>query len=207
VSSHPYSVRRATIDDLAVLRALWTTARLPVFELEPRLTEFQLAARDDGAVGGAVGLRVEGWHCWLHSPCFYSAAEEKSSLPALWQHVQQVSRGKGVARFWIAGPPGEFWQTVGFRPATAADLNRLPAAFRLPAGKKEWWTFSVRNDALLEKTIEREFARLQAENRADTDRLRRHAKFWTGLGFLLAAALAMSVIWMLFMMFNAMGKR
>jgi N-acetylglutamate synthase-like GNAT family acetyltransferase len=206
VSTHSYSVRRATIDDLAVLRALWTTARLPVFELEPRLTEFQIAARDDGTVGGALGLQVEGWHCWLHNPCFYSAAEEKNSLPALWQHVQQVSRGKGVARFWIAGPPGEFWQTAGFRPATAADLNRLPASFRLPAGRQEWWTLAMRNDALLEKTLEREFVRLQAENRADTDRLRQQARLWTWLGMLVAVVFGLVAIWLLFEMFSAMHR-
>jgi N-acetylglutamate synthase-like GNAT family acetyltransferase len=35
-------IRRATVDDLAALKDIWASMRLPPDELEKRLTEFQV---------------------------------------------------------------------------------------------------------------------------------------------------------------------
>ena len=184
-----------------------TAARLPAFELEPRLTEFQLAVRPDETVTGAVGLRAAGWHGLIHSPCFPSAAEEANALPALWERLQAIARSKGLARFWLPGPPGEFWRKTGFQAASPADLNRLPAGFRLAAGRREWWTLALRDDALLEQTVEKEFAKLREAGRADTDRIRAQARFWTWLGGAVAAAFILGAVWLLFRIVEAMGRR
>lgn len=206
-SETPYQVRRATLDDLPVLRGLWATARLAAFELEPRLTEFQLAVRPDETVTGAVGLRVAGWHGLIHCPCFPSATEETNCLPALWERLQTIARSKGLARFWLPGPPAEFWREAGFQVASPAELNRLPAGFRLPAGRREWWTLALRDDARLEQTLEKEFAKLREEGRADTDRIRAHARFWTWLGGAVAVAFILGAVWVLFRVVEAMGRR
>ena len=61
-------VRRATIEDLPKLAALWTAEGLPVGNLEKRFKEFQLVQTEDGAeVLGAVGLQLVGNEGRLHS--------------------------------------------------------------------------------------------------------------------------------------------
>ena len=117
-----------------------------------------------------------------------------------------MSQGKGVARFWIAGPPNEFWRSAGFQPATTAELKRLPASFRLPAGRREWWTLAVRNDDLLERALERDFARLQVENRAEAERLRRLTRVWTWVRMGVALGLGWIIIWLFLQMLRAAGR-
>ncbi|MCP5523648.1 MAG: hypothetical protein H7A46_19080 [Verrucomicrobiales bacterium] len=190
------TVRRATLDDLAVLRGLWSTARLPVFEMEPRLTQFQMAFRPDDTAMGAIGLQVVGWHGLLHSPCFYSAAEEAVALPLLWEHLQQIAGSKGLARIWMAGPLGGFWQETGFKPANPAELNRLPPSFKLPTGQARWWTLALRDDAAIAQALEHEFTKLREEGKVDTERLRNQAMLWRGIGWLMVVLILVGAIWL-----------
>src|ERR1700722_5229790 len=60
-------IRRATVDDRAALKTLWTSMRLPVDELEKRLTEFQVVEHYDGEVVGAIGIQFSRQHALLHS--------------------------------------------------------------------------------------------------------------------------------------------
>lgn len=207
VTGSSHIVRRATLDDLAVLRGLWSTARWPAFELEPRLTQFQIAFRPDETAVGAIGLHVAGWDALLHSPSFYSAAEETAALPVLWEHLQSVARGKRLARFWIAGPVGEFWELAGFAPASPTDLKRLPPAFKKPTEQAQWWTFALRDDAAIEQFLEKEFPKLREEGRKDTDRLRRQARLWKWIGGLLATGVFFGVLWLLIQVIGSMGQR
>ena len=62
-------MRRATIEDLAGLRALWSQARLPVPALEKTLTEFQVAARANGALIACAGLQLDGQQGRIHTLC------------------------------------------------------------------------------------------------------------------------------------------
>lgn len=199
-----FKVRRATVEDLAVLRGLWTTGRLPVFELEKRLTEFQLLLRPDDTLLGALGVRESGWHGLLHHPCFYSAAAEEQGLPVIWEHLQTMARQRGLARFWMPGPVAPFWENAGFRPATPVELNRLPAPFREIRTAK-WWTLALRDDALLEQVVEKEFARIREEGRRDTERWRRQAVFWKWAGIGLAFALFLGALWLLSRVLGTVG--
>ena len=65
-----YSVRRATVDDLAALLALWEAMHFSVADLERRLTEFQIVESEDGTLQGAVGLEINDRNGRLHSEAF-----------------------------------------------------------------------------------------------------------------------------------------
>ena len=54
VHTLPLSVRRATTDDLANLRSLWSSMHLSGDKLERRLTEFQVVVDATGAFLGAI---------------------------------------------------------------------------------------------------------------------------------------------------------
>jgi len=55
-----FHVRRATVDDLEALRALWETMHFPALELERRLTEFQVAVAEDGGLLGRWACKSTG---------------------------------------------------------------------------------------------------------------------------------------------------
>ena len=46
----PFRVRRATVDDLDALVAMWTAMQFDIVGIEKRLTEFQVAEAADGTV-------------------------------------------------------------------------------------------------------------------------------------------------------------
>ena len=58
MSELTFYFRRATLEDIETLRALWQTALLPIQELEKRLTEFQIVEGMDGRIFGALGAGV-----------------------------------------------------------------------------------------------------------------------------------------------------
>ena len=65
VSSSRYRVRRATLDDIRQLTALWQSMQFPTDDLAKRVTEFQVAEGADGAVLGAVGLQIAERQAWF----------------------------------------------------------------------------------------------------------------------------------------------
>src|SRR4051794_41763220 len=58
MNSSNYRVRRATLDDVAQLMALWKSMHFPVDELARRVTDFQVAEDGEGKVAGAGGLQI-----------------------------------------------------------------------------------------------------------------------------------------------------
>lgn len=205
MSESNHTVRRATLDDLPVLRGLWEMGRLPGFELEKHLTEFQVAVRPDGVISGTMGFRVSGWHALLHSGAFYSTAEEKICQPLLWEHFRILASGQGAARLWMAGPLAPFWKETGFDRAGPVELNRLPPAFGPSA--REWHTLALRDDAQIERALEKEFVRLREEGRAGTERMQRQASVWKWLAGLIAVGFFLGAIWLLFEMLSAATRR
>src|SRR3954469_24572577 len=66
MSATSYVTRRATVEDLPQLLALWRLERLPADALEKRFTEFQVVSDNSGEVLGAVGIQIAGSHGLLH---------------------------------------------------------------------------------------------------------------------------------------------
>src|SRR5947208_15870874 len=63
-------VRRATVEDLQKLAALWKQENLPAQDLEKRFKEFQVVEGEGGGILAAVGLQIVGPEGRLHSEAF-----------------------------------------------------------------------------------------------------------------------------------------
>src|SRR5689334_7905888 len=110
-------VRRATIEDLPKLVALWQAEGLPVQTMEKRFKEFQVIAGTDDAILGVVGLEIAGLEGRLHSEAF-AHPEQADDLRALfWERFQVLAQNHGLVRVWtqFATP---FWTHSGFQVAS-----------------------------------------------------------------------------------------
>src|SRR6185295_15041928 len=79
-----YRVRRATLDDIDQLMALWKSMDFPTDDLAKRITEFQLAEGVDGKVLGAVGLQIAAKQGRIHSEAFSDFSLAEQLRPLLW---------------------------------------------------------------------------------------------------------------------------
>lgn len=168
------SIRRATLEDLPALRGLWDIARLPGLELEKRLTEFQVVARADGVILGAIALRISGHHGLVHSEAFYRAEDEEHLRPLLWQRLTVLARNHGLARFWTTHS-SHSWERLGFRRPEEVELDQLPPGFTLPHGAA-WLLLRVREEALITGSLQRELELHHAAQLESSERLVRRAK-------------------------------
>ena len=197
--------RRANLDDLPVLRGLWQLGRLPVYELDKRLTEFHVAVRPDGVITGALGFLVSGQHALIHSPAFASLAQEAEGLPALWDHLLTLARSQSVVRLWLHGPVANHWREAGFTAATPAELKKLPPG--LGPAQGGWHTLALRDETVIPTTVERELVAFHAAQQEEAERLRRQAVFWKVLAWLIALAFFLAASWMLALLFRSAPRR
>ena len=168
-----HQVRRATLDDLQALVALWQVAGLPALELEKHFTDFQVVARTDGPLIGAIGLHVQGHHGKLHSEAFFHPEQEEEFRPQIWERVQMVARNHGLTRLWTH-EPSAFWQRCGFEEADAETLKKLPASFvDLHPG---WRTLQLRDEAAISHSLDQEFELFRVTEKENTEKLIRKAK-------------------------------
>jgi len=168
-----HQVRRATLDDLQPLVALWQVAGLPALELEKHFTDFQVVARTDGPLIGAIGLSIQGHHGKLHSEAFFHPEQEEEFRPHIWERVQTVARNHGLTRLWTH-ESSPFWHHCGFEEADAEMLKKLPAAFGdSPAG---WRTLQLRDEAAISHSLDQEFELFRVTEKESTEKLIRKAK-------------------------------
>ena len=191
-------VRRATVDDLDALRALWQPMDLPVAELEPRLTEFQVL-EVDGQVQGAIGLKISGRQGRLHSEAFedFSRADELRDL--LWERVQKLALNYGVARWWTT-ESAPWWRRRGFEPPDDAAMSRFPADW--VHDEPRWLTLQIHDEALLEKSLDKQIQRMKETERLRNEKLLRHSRIWKMVATLLALGLAFIVGYAVFRLFQ-----
>jgi N-acetylglutamate synthase-like GNAT family acetyltransferase len=194
-----YQLRRATLDDLTPLKALWEVARQPVTEWEKRLTQFQIVERSDGILCGAFGFRAAGFHGLLFGEAFHSRQQAVDSQAAVWERLEALCRTQGVARLWLRGEPGPVWHERGFRPAENHELKRLPPDFAV-AGRGPWWTLVLRDEDLLDEALKREMAQYQAEQQARQRQVQRSANALKALALLIAFGLFAAAMVLLFML-------
>ncbi len=129
VSSSKYRVRRATLDDLGHLTAMWQPMQFPVDDLAKRVTEFQVAESPDGKVLGAVGLQIAERQGLVHSEAFSDFALAEHLRPLLWDRVHAVATNHGLLRVWTR-EQAPFWNHCGLLQADAEALQKLPALWR-----------------------------------------------------------------------------
>src|SRR5437870_4472776 len=128
----PFQVRRATLDDLAQLRIVWTKTKLDSTALEKRLTEFQVI--EAGGIAACIGIQVANQQGLIHSEAIANFTQRDQLAPVLWDRIQTIARNHGLHRLWI-DEPDPFWIQYGFVPASKEQLRKLPAVF----GRSEEW--------------------------------------------------------------------
>ncbi len=172
-------VRRATVDDLETLRRLWSETRLPVQELEKRLTEFQVAVTEVGEILGAVGFRVANRHGHIHSEASLRPDLEDSFRPLWWERFQNLAHNFGLARLWTT-EQAPFWlRYAGFKTSTADDRKYLPSAFGLAS--ERWLTLKLREETHPGLTLDQELDLVLQAHKQTVDDIRRRARWWKNL--------------------------
>jgi N-acetylglutamate synthase-like GNAT family acetyltransferase len=192
MSAQLYSVRRATVDDLPTLQALWAAMHIPAAGLEARLKEFQVVESDAGAILGALGLEVIERQGRLHSEAFADFALSAELREILWARMQSVAANYGLARVWTA-ETAPFWKQAGFRCAEPEILKRLPTTWAAIA-PADWITLQLRDEVALQSSLDRDFEALRREAAQKTESALRMARFWNYFATGLAIVVAIVVI-------------
>ena len=148
-------VRRATLDDLVALRAIWLSMRLPADELEKRLKEFQVVQDGEGNVLGAVAIQFSKQHALLYGEAFSDFSVADSARQLFWQRFEALAANHGIFRIWTQ-ETSPFWKHWGFQPANAEILSRLPDEWKTSEG--QWLTLELKNEEAVASALETKFA-------------------------------------------------
>jgi N-acetylglutamate synthase-like GNAT family acetyltransferase len=193
----PTNVRRATVDDIEELRKLWLQARLPVEELERRLTEFQLVLSTTGEMVGAIGLHVQGKQGKLHSEAFIHAEHEDDFRPVLWERVKTVARNHGLIWLWTQ-ELAPFYHHNGFQDADEEMRKKLPVGFG--DAHAQWSALQLRDEVVL--SLDREFELFHQTEIENTAKVMRQARFLKAVATVIAVVLFAAVAVGLYYLFR-----
>jgi len=166
-------VRRATVDDLATLRTIWLSMRLPADELEKRLKEFQVVQDAAGNVLGAVGIQLSKQHALLYGEGFSDFSVADAARELFWQRLEALAANHGIFRIWTqeASP---FWTRWGFQPANVEILSRLPDEWKASEGK--WLTLELKNEEAVTAALQNKFAGFMDAEKKQTARVAEKAR-------------------------------
>ena len=147
-------VRRATVEDLAMLRPMWESMRLAPAELEPRLTEFQVVEDAEGKIVGAIGFQIGGGQGRLHHEAFTDFGLADTARELLWKRIQTLATNHGILRLWTEEST-PFWVRLGFKPPIPENLKKLPADWNIEG--ISWLTLQLKDEAVI-NAVEKELA-------------------------------------------------
>jgi N-acetylglutamate synthase-like GNAT family acetyltransferase len=191
VSSSKYRVRRATLDDIGQLTAIWESMQYPIQDLAKRVTEFQVAEDVNGAVLGGVGLHIVERQGLIHSEAFSDFALADPLRQLLWDRVNNVATNQGLLRLWTQeGAP--FWNHCGLVMADEEALEALPPAWRGPTSP--WLTLKLRDNVETVISADKEFALFMQSEKQRTEQVFQRAKTIKNIATLLAFGLLIVVI-------------
>jgi N-acetylglutamate synthase-like GNAT family acetyltransferase len=183
-------VRRATVEDLETLRPLWTSMKLSVAELEPRLTEFQVVENAEGTIMGGIAFQMAGGSGRLHSEAFTDFGIADQARELLWNRIQTLASSHGILRVW-ARESVPFWTGVGFKKADAEALKKMPAAWNTE--DTSWFTLQLKDEAAI-ASMEKELAMFMAAEKRGSDRVFQQARTLKMVANLLALLLLLLAI-------------
>ena len=171
VSVNNYQVRRATVDDLPYLLALWQGMNFPTDGLDQRLTEFQVATDGQGALLGAVGFEVTGQQGRIHHEAFGDFSLAEQLRPLFWEKILMLAQNKLVFRLWTQ-EDAPFWKQTGLQSPPRDVLQKLPAKWTNAQGG--WLTLQLKDEAAIQAlSVDQEFAAMmQAERESIAARVR-----------------------------------
>jgi len=191
MSASNFRVRRATLDDLSQLTALWKSMHFPVDDLGKRVTEFQVAEAADGKLVGAVGLQMAEKQGRIHSEGFTDFSLADQLRPLLWERVHAVATNHGLLRLWTQ-EQAPFWNHCGLAKADAESLAKLPLNWRGPTSN--WLTLKLRDDIETMTSLDKEFAMFMESEKQRTARAFQHARVLKMIATIIAVAILILVM-------------
>jgi N-acetylglutamate synthase-like GNAT family acetyltransferase len=182
--------RRATLDDIASLRALWEMMRYPVAELERQLTDFQVVVDTTGTVLGTIGLRTTHRQAHIHDEAFSDFSLAERARPVLWERIQSLCTNHGVVRLWT-DDPSPFWTHQGFQKATPEALEKLPAEW--DRTRPGWLTLQLRDENVV-ASLDKEFAMFVASEKQRSEQAIGQAKVLKTIVTIIAFLIAFGIL-------------
>ena len=169
-----FQIRRATVEDLPALKALWESMRISTADLDKHLTEFQVAQTPDGQVVAAIGIQIVQRQALIHSEAFtdFSIANEVRAM--WWTRIQSLAMNHGIVRLWTR-EHAPYWTHNGFQPASAVNLEKLAPAWDRSA--TDWLVLQLKEEAAIQAlSADAEFAAYMKVEREKTAATARTAK-------------------------------
>ena len=186
-----YRVRRATLDDIGQLMALWQSMQFPADDLAKRITEFQVAENADHNIVGAVGLQIVDRQGRLHSEAFADFALADLLRPQLWERLQAVATNHGLVRLWTQ-EQAPFWSHCGLAKADEDAMQKLPVGWRSQTGA--WLTLKLKEDIEEVISADKEFAMFMQAERQRTERTFQQARVLKSIATLIAVVVLFLVM-------------
>lgn len=189
--SENFHIRRAVIDDMPGLLALWLSMNFSTADLEKRLTEFQVAVNTDGKLLGALALDIAGQQARIHHEAYTDFALADQLRPLFWDKLQMLLTNNCVFRVWTL-EDAPFWGQLGLQPASRDLLQKIPAKWSNAGGI--WRTLQLKDEAAIQAlTGNGEIEALMHLERGQTQRTLERAKQIKLLATVLAIILALFV--------------
>lgn len=184
-------MRRATLDDLGQLTALWQAMHYPQEDLAKRVTEFQVAEDPTGVLVGAVGLQIAERQGRVHSECFKDFGQSEHLRHVLWDRLQSVASNHGLLRLWTR-EQAPFYNHCGLLKADSESLTKLPMLWRNE--QDGWLTLKLREDVAAVVSLDKEFALFMESEKQRTGRAFQQAKVLKLIATVLAAVIFLLVL-------------
>jgi N-acetylglutamate synthase-like GNAT family acetyltransferase len=202
MNSLNFRVRRATLDDISHLAALWNSMKFQADVLSKRVTEFQIAENPEGVLVGAVGLEIAQKQGRIHSEAFTDFAMADQLRPMLWERIHAVATNHGLLRLWTQ-ERAPFWNHCGLSKPDPDALEKLPALWQ--GQKSDWLTLKLKDDVETLVSLDKEFAMFMDSEKQRTARAFQHAKILKLIATLLALGIFIIVLIGAFMIFKRGG--
>jgi N-acetylglutamate synthase-like GNAT family acetyltransferase len=165
-------IRRATVDDLPALKALWLAAQLPADKLKDRVTEFQIVEAD-GKFAGAIGVQIVRQHARLHSEDYADFSVADAARELFWERIQKLAANHGVFRVWMQ-ENSPFWKNYGFQPPSAEAIARLPYEWKNLEGN--WLTLELKNEDVINAVLKNQFGDFMESEKRHTAQIAENAR-------------------------------
>jgi N-acetylglutamate synthase-like GNAT family acetyltransferase len=191
MNSSNYRVRRATLDDINELAALWKSMNFPAEDLSKRITEFQVAESADGKLIGALGLQIAERQGRIHSEAFNDFALADQMRHLFWDRIQSVATNHGLLRLWTQ-EQAPFWNHGGLGRADTEALEKLPAPWRNQS--PAWLTLKLKDAPETAVSLDKEFALFMESEKQQTQKTFQHARILKVIATLIALAVLILIL-------------
>lgn len=185
MEASPFQARRASVDDLPSLQALWQELGMPWEQLGQFISEFQVVTDENEQLAGAIGLLIEGDDALLHSEAIRNDVEADAVRASMWRRMQIVARNQGAKFLWTQ-EDAPYWRDSGFGPAPAERLQISKASFLDQSA--DWRMFLLVDPARIQDALQEQFAILEATRLQNTETFERKVKLFRTFAYLLALA-------------------